>query len=122
MKTKKNYIIILAATAIFLNSFCKEKTSANGNIGAGEILEKINGGALIVDVRTPQEFQMGHYPEAINIPLQTVQANISGFGSPEQEIIVYCRSGNRSVHAKRILNHYGFKNVIDAGALTQMPR
>lgn len=75
--------------------------------------------ALIVDVRTPQEFAAGHFEGAINIPLNTVEANLDQFKGQEQ-IVVYCRSGARSGNAKKILDNAGFENVINATNVTNL--
>lgn len=70
---------------------------------------------LIIDVREPYEFKAGHVKNAINIPLQNI---IKGGGvlkdiPKDANIIVYCRTGNRSEVAKEVLEGRGYKNVID---------
>lgn len=74
----------------------------------------IKNGAFLVDVRTPSEFNAGHVNNSVNIPLDTVEYNLEKFKNKDQ-IIVFCRSGNRSAQAKMILEHNGFKNVTNAG-------
>lgn len=69
--------------------------------------------AFIVDVRTPQEFAAGHFEGAINIPLNTIEANLEEFKGHDQ-VVVYCRSGARSGNAKSILENNGFDNIINA--------
>jgi phage shock protein E len=81
----------------------------------------IERGALIVDVRTVEEFNAGNYKTSINIPLAGLEQNITRFGEKEKLIVVYCRSGNRSSQAKLILEKYGYKNVLNGGALVNMP-
>ena len=68
----------------------------------------------LVDVRTPDEFQEGSVPDAINIPLSTIEENISAFDT-DKTIVVFCRSGNRSGKAKKKLEKHGFKNVTNGG-------
>src|SRR5690554_8074343 len=75
--------------------------------------------ALIVDVRTPQEFASGHYEGAVNIPLNQVSQQLSEFDDKEQ-IVVYCRSGARSGNAKQILESNGYTNVINAINLSHL--
>ena len=67
---------------------------------------------LVLDVRTPREFQSGHLPNAILLPVQALQANISRL-SPyrEREILIYCATGNRSTVASKILIDGGFKQI-----------
>ena len=75
----------------------------------------IQQGGFLVDVRTPAEFAEGSVPGAVNIPLDTVASQLSKFGNKEN-IIVFCRSGNRSGQAKAILDQNGFKNVVNGGS------
>ncbi len=76
--------------------------------------------AVIIDVRTPEEYAEGHLEGAINVNLQS--------GSFDQEIaaqpldgayVVYCRSGNRSAQAASIMTELGFADVTDAGGITE---
>jgi len=76
--------------------------------------------ASIVDVRTPQEFAEGHYPGAVNIPLDQVPARIEEFAEMKKPIVAYCRSGNRSGQAMAILKQAGINDVINGGGLTDM--
>ena len=74
----------------------------------------IDQGAFLVDVREPGEFAGGTAKGAVNIPLGTVAAQLNKFKGKEN-IVVFCRSGNRSGQAKTILEQNGFKNVINGG-------
>nr|WP_231385454.1 rhodanese-like domain-containing protein [Flavobacterium sp. CG_9.10] len=71
-------------------------------------------GAFLVDVRTPAEFAEGHVKGSTNIPLDQIPNQLAKFKGKEQ-IIVFCRSGNRSGQAKMILEQNGFKNVTNGG-------
>lgn len=77
-------------------------------------------GPLILDVRTPMEFQMGAYPGAINVELDELSGRMDEFGSRDREIVVYCASGARSSYAQRVLEQAGFTNVRNGGGLHQM--
>ena len=59
------------------------------------------GEVHIIDVRTPEEFNAGHVPGAINIPLNTVPDNVNAF--KHNETYVICRSGGRSGQAQSLL-------------------
>ena len=74
----------------------------------------IDEGAYLVDVRTPAEFAEGHVKGSVNIPLDTISNNLQKF-SNKNNIIVFCRSGNRSGQAKVILENNGIKNVTNGG-------
>ncbi|MFW5709124.1 MAG: rhodanese-like domain-containing protein [Chloroflexota bacterium] len=69
---------------------------------------------FLLDVRTAEEFNQGHIPGAINISLQDIQAGIGLDQIPtDRPIVLYCRSGNRSNTAFRILQSVGFENMYD---------
>ena len=75
--------------------------------------------ALILDVRTPEEFAQAHVPGARNIPVQELAQRYAEVGSDKQApIIVYCRSGARSALAARLLREHGFTHVTDIGAMS----
>ncbi|PIE50450.1 MAG: sulfurtransferase [Flavobacteriales bacterium] len=74
------------------------------------IKSQVEEGAFIVDVRTPIEFRSGSFKGAVNIPLNQLESRLEEFKG-KQNIIVFCRSGNRSGKAKNILEQNGFTNV-----------
>ncbi len=76
------------------------------------------GDVLIVDVRTVGEYESGFIPEAYNVPLDGIDKNIKNITENKDDtILVYCRSGNRSKVAARILTEMGYKNVYDFGGI-----
>jgi len=75
---------------------------------------------IVVDVRTPEEFQDGAYPGAINIPLDELQIRITELGSKSREITLYCASGARSAYAQRVLMQIGYTNVKNGGGIAAM--
>ena len=123
MKFKFHKIGGIAAIAvwiiIFLLSACKVDTLNSGD--SSTIKKWILEGALIVDVRTPEEFKTSHYKDSINIPLGDMEKNMEIFGDKDRPIIVYCRSGSRSEKAKKILEEHGYIQVLNAGAFSKMP-
>lgn len=77
-----------------------------------ELKAKQNKGAIIVDVRSSQEYQEGHICGAINIPEYEINCNIDKFlPDKEKEIVLYCSSGIRSKDAYKKLKKIGYKNV-----------
>ena len=77
---------------------------------------------LFVDVRTPGEYASGHVQDAVNIPLSDLQSRLAELGPKDRPLAVYCRSGNRSAVAKRILVRAGFTRVVDLGSLADARR
>ena len=74
--------------------------------------------ALIIDVRTHQEFDAGHVTGAILIPFDVIGDHITDVAAEhEKEIVLYCRSGRRSGIAHRELQKMGYTNVRNAGGL-----
>ena len=85
-----------------------------GNSNNGNLATLVNHGAFLVDVRTPGEFAEGNVKGSVNIPLDQVQTQLAKFKAKEN-IVVFCRSGNRSGQAKSILEQNGFNNVTNGG-------
>ena len=81
------------------------------------IPSEIPKGAIVVDVRSTAEFQMGHVEGALNIPVEMISPqNIAPLNNDQnQTIIVYCASGMRSAYARTMLIQLGFTNVINGG-------
>lgn len=94
-------LLLIAVTALGLNSCTAQQKQDNKKV-------------FYVDVRTPQEFAEGTAPGAVNIPLNEIQQRINEFKGKEQ-IVVFCRSGNRSAQAEAILKQNGFTNVVNGG-------
>ena len=79
-------------------------------------------GAILVDVRTPEEFAERHIPGAINIPNETIGTEeIPELPNKEQLILVYCRSGNRSKQASEKLAALGYTNIVEFGGINDWP-
>lgn len=75
---------------------------------------------LIIDVRTPLEWDQGHLQNAQHIEWQDMGEKITSVTSNKDETIyVYCRTGNRSGKAKEILDQLGYSNVINAGGVNE---
>ena len=75
---------------------------------------------VLVDVRNEWEYDSGHIPGAMNIPLDQVAARIEEFKSIQNPVVVYCRSGGRSGMAVSILKQHGIDEVYNGGGLTDM--
>lgn len=114
------YILIAAGLVVLLLLVNRFRTALSAD--SGKVKGMIENGALIVDVRSVAEYQSGHYPGAINIPVDQVQKRVDEFGGKENPIIVYCASGGRSGSAKSFLESIGFTNVTNAGGLSNMPK
>lgn len=85
-------------------------------ISPDEAWRRIDGGALLVDVRSQEEFAEGALEGALNIPHIEVLDHIDSFGTDKaREIVVYCRNWPRAESAAADLRSLGFVNVFNAG-------
>ena len=85
------------------------------------IKDKIKAGALIVDVRTPDEFEDEAYPGAVNIPVGSLPNRMKELEPKTKSIVLYCASGARSAMAAQMLKASGWTDVVNAGGLYDMP-
>ncbi len=114
MSKKVLNILYWGAMALLLTWFAYTKGwifADFESISPKQALERIekNPNIPIIDVRTPKEFQKGHLVDATLIPLDKLEANLNKLAAFKKEpILVYCRSGSRSVEASRILKKHGF--------------
>jgi len=92
---------------------------AGPTLSPKEAQEKIRDGALVVDVRTEEEFQSGHLPQALNIPHDEITKHLSDL-PPDREIVLYCRSGTRSGRALKALQDEGYDKVYNGGGYTDL--
>ena len=77
-----------------------------------------NEEVIVLDVRTMEEYNQGHIKDAILIPHTSIKENINKYvQDKEQTVLVYCRSGNRSKQASKILAELGYINVFEFGGI-----
>ncbi len=80
----------------------------------------VHQGALIVDVRSQQEFASGHIENAINLPVDSLKQQLQKLPNKNQIIITCCASGMRSGVAKTILISNGYSSVYNGGGWTSL--
>ena len=73
--------------------------------------------AILLDVRTGQEFREGHIPGSVNIPLQSIANGRTPSDNKNAQIYVYCHSGSRSRQAVGRLKGMGYSNVKNIGGI-----
>ncbi|WP_031190793.1 MULTISPECIES: MBL fold metallo-hydrolase [Streptomyces] len=78
-------------------------------LAAGEVPP---GDAQLIDVRNPSEYAAGALPNAVNLPLATLPTSCATL-DPDRPVVLYCRSGSRSVIAAALLEARGFRDVRD---------
>lgn len=120
-KTKKNQqqlwivlaIAAIAIIALFIASQSTTPATINAlpaEINTGLAYEKYEEGAFLLDVRTPEEWAEYHVPGATLITLDQLEARVSEVPF-DQEVIIICRSGNRSQVGRDILLAAGHRSV-----------
>ncbi len=140
---KKNILnIAILISLIIVSASCNNKQTYNSvddivaiatanttAISVEQLKEKYDNGdmILLLDVREPQEFNAGYIPGAVNIPRGVLEFKIGNeafwenamlyMPLPDEEIIVYCKKGKRSILAADILQKLGYTNVtyVDGG-------
>ena len=89
--------------------FCRLDKTDFTQEEATEIYERTN--ALLIDVRTPEEYRENHIEGAVNIPVYEIDNIKNEIIDPNKVILVYCKTGKRSKIVKQILIQNGYKNV-----------
>ena len=74
-------------------------------------------GAVLLDVRSPQEYREGHVPGSQNVPLQQLDKVEEVTENKDTVLYVYCRSGARSRQAVSLLQAMGYTNVHNIGGI-----
>lgn len=82
------------------------------DITLDELKQFQNEGAIVIDVRSPQEYREGHIDGAISIPEYEIKKKIENIVlDKDKNIVVYCSSGGRSKKAQKVLKKLGYQNV-----------
>ena len=107
---------LLVGLAVIVLVFVLVKRA--GQISPEQARQLLAEDALILDVRSPGEFDADHLDQAVNIPLPDLSHGITKIEIPaSRPILAYCLSGTRSSMAVRTLKANGFTNVHNLGSL-----
>lgn len=128
-------IMIAAAVLMILvlvMTGCSNKSSEEGNMNvktqyvkvspaeAKEIMDSEE--AIVLDVRTKDEYDQGHIEGSVLLPVDEISAKAEEvIKDKSTKILVYCRSGNRSATAAKTLIEMGYENVLDFGGIIDWP-
>lgn len=109
-----NWTSILVFAAILLLFLLFKRA---GQIPAKAAAEHLKNGAMVIDVRSPGEFGAGHLPQAVNIPLDQIEAIVPRkVKDKNQVLLLHCQSGMRSSVAKKRLSSLGYTSVYNLGS------
>jgi len=117
-------IIAPPAKTANLEQTSKSPSIEYKKITAEEAKARMDSGAqiIILDVRTEEEYNAGHIPDAILIPNETITDKMPDLLTElDAEILIYCRSGNRSAQAAKKLIAIGYTDVYDFGGIIDWP-
>ncbi len=121
MKTNIIILIVLLIVLLAVSAGCNDTNASRGGISmtTEEALSLWQDGkAVIIDVRTPKEYQEGHIPDAPLIPLDQLESRIEEVPK-DKRVLLICRSGRRSAQGTSLLRSKGFEQVenIEGGML-----
>jgi phage shock protein E len=83
--------------------------------GGGGIRQALREGAVVIDLRTAYEYDQGHVPRSLNIPVDRIKANIDRIRDLRKPVILVCTSGNHCWEAAEILRNAGITRVLNGG-------
>lgn len=128
------YGIILGALVAGMITLPADKSGSGGTAGvsaatyqrisAAQAKERIDSDdeVIILDVRTEEEYKAQRIPDAVLIPNETITNKVlEQLPNLDAEILIYCRSGNRSAQAAKKLIDIGYTNVYDFGGIIDWP-
>jgi len=112
-------LVVLGLGVVWLMSRNTTTSSMPPEISVEEAVAKQEAGAFILDVREPDEWNEAHISGATLVPLGELASRVNELPK-DKEIVVVCRSGNRSAQARDLLVNQGFTQVTSmAGGLNQ---
>jgi len=113
--SKMTIRLCLMLLVVALVSGCGQSpVGASMDVSVDEALQLWqNKEAIIIDVRTPEEYRDGHIPGVTNIPLDELEQRMNEVPK-DKKVVLICRSGNRSAQGTKLLRNKGFSNVFNS--------
>jgi rhodanese-related sulfurtransferase len=108
LDTASTILLSLAALYLIIKLFGYLSRMGIKQISPKELDQK--KGMVLLDVRTDKEYEQGHIPGAVHVPLSDVGDKIKKL-KKDKEIVVFCQNGNRSIWAIKRLMGMGYKNL-----------
>jgi phage shock protein E len=109
-----DWIVIIVAALVVVGFLTLKRASF---VSAEVARQHLQAGALVVDVRSPEEFQGGHIPNTINIPLGQLGDELPRHVPDKSRVLLlHCRSGGRSAIATQQAKRLGYPNVFNLGS------
>lgn len=120
MKNKRRSMVV-AVSILMLSILLGGCAVKNPHIiDQEEARERMEKGATIVDVRTEEEYNKGHIPGVVLLPIENIKSGDYGeLNDKDAEILLYCRTGRRAEDALIILEDAGYSNVYSFGGILE---
>lgn len=121
----KRFLALLLALCLLVLAGCwQQADAAYRQISQEEAKEMMDAGdAVVLDVREQSEYDEGHIPGAVLLPVGSIDEDTAAAVIPEKSatVLVYCRSGNRSKTAAAALAELGYTDVCEFGGINTWP-
>ena len=120
----KHMIPVLLSLLLLVGCGEGEETASYRQISPEEAKEMMDTQEVIIlDVREQDEYDSGHIPDAVLLPVGTIDEGTAAAVIPEKKstVLVYCRSGNRSKTASVTLAELGYTNIYEFGGIKTWP-
>ena len=102
-------VLVLALAYMFMKR--------SGQVSSKEASQYLKNGAMLIDVRSVNEFESGHILQAYNMPLDRIDVLVpSAVKDKNKVLLLHCSTGVRSGIAKKKLEEMGYKNVFNLGS------
>lgn len=112
------YVLVIIVVVVIGSGFMLvQDRTASGSPDLWSIQTDLKHGAVLLDVRSPQEFEREHASGAINIPLEQLKDQQFGPLQKQQKLYVYSQAGVRASEAVGILRAAGYSNVVDLSTI-----
>ncbi|HVU99196.1 MAG TPA: rhodanese-like domain-containing protein [Puia sp.] len=90
--------------------------------GSSIIRQALLDGAIVIDLRTAYEYDQGHVPRSLNIPIDRIKADIDRIRDLKKPVILCCATGSHCWEAAEILRGVGISRVVNGGGWQSLLR
>ncbi len=109
-------VVVLIVVALAYSTISKSDKAA----ATEQLKQTVAQGTVLIDVRTVEEYNEGHIPGSINIPVETIHDGIAKHVPDKNTpVVLYCRSGSRSAVATKALEGVGYTSVENFGGINK---
>lgn len=112
---------MIVAAALAALAFSAPNLPPPGVVDGATAQRLASSGAIVIDVRTPQEYAAGHIPGARLIPYDQVTARAAELPGKDRPVVLYCRTGRRTAVAAQALQALGYHAIYDMQGLSNWP-